>query len=350
MALPLLDDLELALQSPHATGLFLVDVRAGGPAEQAGLAPGDIVTELGGRPTPDMRALFEITGDGGKEPRAMRGVKRGGAPFTVKVPPGRLGMSGYAVTAGACAWRLAPDATDPPDFSAFAKDSSTWVRTIFPEEGPAGYERVHVKRRGDLVVFDHLTFFGGGKAEQQWAFRSNAISTHRLDALLTTTAVDSIRGTKAEGQARTTIRLGDDGTWRGVATSAKGDRTEIEARPRAESALNIFAVPLLALTMPFRAGARRSFPELAESDGTVKARSRLDCLGRFDVAVGGAQVPAWCFAWKHWGEGDSFERFYVSDDRRLVRIEWGPHNGNCFCEAITKADAGRGIPKQIRVE
>ena len=65
----------------------------------------------------------------------------------------------------------------------------------------------------------------------------------------------------------------------------------------------------------------------------------------------GKLTPAWCFVWKHWGEGgDNFERIHVSDERRIVRIEWGPHNGNCWCEAITKAEAGKGIPKNIKVE
>ena len=350
MPLPTLDQLELALQSPGASGIFIVEVRSGSPAAAAGIAPGDIVAELGGKPTPDMGALLEIVQAGGPEPRELRGVKRDGSAFSVQVPAGRLGIVGYAVIAKTCAWRQAPDATDAPDFSAFEKDTEWWWRSNFGKER-AGYERVFVKRRGDRVEFDHLTFFGGGEGKEKWAFRGQSITTHRLDAILSTTAMESVTGTKEEGQARSRLALGVDDAWRGESTDAKGVKTKIEERPAATAATSIYTVLLIPLTMPLRAGARRVVAELRESTGTVHARSRLECLGRFEVEVKGKLTPAWCFVWKHWGEGgDNFERIHVSDERRIVRIEWGPHNGNCWCEAITKAEAGKGIPKNIKVE
>jgi hypothetical protein len=345
-----LDELEKALQSPGASGIFVVELRAGSPAAAAGIAPGDIVAELGGKPTPDMGALMEIIQGGGKEPRELKGVKRNGTAFSVQVPAGRLGIVAYAVKAKECAWQLAPDATDPPDFSAFEKDTEWWWRSSFGKER-AGYERVYVKRRGDRVEFDHLTWFGGGEGKEKWAFRGQSITTHKLDAILSTTEMVSVTGTKEEGQVRSKLTLGADETWRGESTDAKGVTTKIEERPCAAAATSIYTILLIPLTMPLRAGARRAFPELRESTGTVHARSRVECLGRFDVDVKGKPTPAWCFVWKHWGEGgDNFERIYVSDERRIVRIEWGPHNGGCWCEAIGRGEAGKGIPKGIKVE
>ncbi|KAF0246122.1 MAG: hypothetical protein FD180_953 [Planctomycetota bacterium] len=349
MPLPPLDILELALQSPRATGIFVVEVRPGSPAAGAGIAAGDIVTEVGGAPTPDLQAFSKALQPGNKADRNVKGTKLDGSKFDFIVPAGRLGIQGYAVKTATCAWRSEPDCPDAPDFSAFGKDASWWLRSSFGEER-AGYERIHMKRRGDLVEFDHLTHFGGGAGEQKWTYRSNVLSTHRLDGILSTISMESITGTKAEGQEKARLALGDDGVWRGYVIDPKGVETKIEERPVVAASLNVYAVPLLALTMPLRAGARRAFPEVRESSGVVRGRSRLECLGREEVAVNGKRVPAWCFACRHYGEGANFERFYVSDARRLVRIEWGQDYGGCWCEAITKPEAGKGIPKHIKVE
>ncbi|MCC6739011.1 MAG: PDZ domain-containing protein [Planctomycetia bacterium] len=349
MPLPALDDLELALQSPRATGVFLVEVRPGSPAAAAGFAPGDIVTHAGGAPTPDLGAFLKAVQGGGKGDVRLKGVRHDGGAFEVEVAAGRIGVQGYAVQAGTCAWRTAPDCGDPPDLSAFAKPASWWFRTSFGTDR-AGYERVHVSPSRGGVEFDHLTFFGGGEGKERWAYRAHVRSTHRLDAVLGTVAVDCVFGTKEEGQETARAALGPDGIWRGEAADSKGQKRAIEERPAAATALNTYSVPFLALTLPLRAGARRAFPELREGSAAVRCRSRLECLGREDVAVNGRTVPAWVFAWRHWGESPNFERFFVSDDRRLVRIEWGPDYAGCWCEAVTKAEAARGIPGHIRVE
>lgn len=349
MPLPALDELELALQSPRATGIFLVEVRRGSPADHAGFAPGDIVTEVGGTPTPDLDSFLKALQADGKGALVLEGVRHNGAPFAVELPSGRIGVQGYAVKAGTCAWRTAPDCPDAPHWSAFSRDSSTWLRSSFGKE-PAGFERMHVRRRGDTVEFDHLTHFGGGEGAEQWAYRAHVISTHRLDPILTTISMECEFGTKGKGQESNRLALGLDGVWRGEGVDGTGAKKKIEEKPTVAAALNTYSVPMLALTMPLRAGARRAFPEVREGTGIVRSRSRLECLGREEVDVNGRRVPAWCFAWRHWGEGPNFERFYVSDQRRLVRIEWGPDYAGCWCEEVTKAEASKGIPKHIRVE
>ncbi|MCE9583572.1 MAG: PDZ domain-containing protein [Planctomycetes bacterium] len=349
MPIPTLDELELALQSPRATGIFLVEVRPGSPAHGAGFAPGDIVTAIGGAATPDLTSFLKALQSAGKAPVVVNATRPDGSPFTATIPSAPIGVQGYAVRFATCAWRAEPDCPDSPDFSAFEKDASWWLRSSFGTER-AGYERIHVKRRGDRVEFDHHTHIGGGQGAQKWTYRTHVLSTHRLDAILSTTAMEQITGTPAEGQEKTRLALGLDGSWRGESIDSKGAKKSIEERPSVAAALNTYSIPLLALTMPFRSGARRAFPEVRESSGQIRSRSRLECLGREEVAVNGKKIPAWCFAWRHWGEGANFERFWVSDHRCLVRIEWGPDYAGCWCEAVTEAEAGKGLPGHIRVE
>ncbi len=59
-AVELSPDVENVLGRRQLTGLLLVGVERGQPAEQAGLMVGDILVGLGGRPVGDHDALLEI--------------------------------------------------------------------------------------------------------------------------------------------------------------------------------------------------------------------------------------------------------------------------------------------------
>lgn len=103
------DEIESLLQSPRASGIFVVEARAGSPAAAAGIGVGDIVTAVSGAPTPDLRAFLAAVQPGGKPERVLDGVRRDGAPFSVAVPAGRPGIHGPAVREGVCAWRREAD-------------------------------------------------------------------------------------------------------------------------------------------------------------------------------------------------------------------------------------------------
>lgn len=345
-----LEKVEQALLAPRATGVFVVEIVPGGGADQAGVEPADIVTAVGGTATPDVQAFLKAIQPvkDGPASRELQLVRPDGVRRKVLIPAGRAGLQGCSVAEGVCAWRPEPDSVYEPDFSAFARNSDLWLRTSFGEER-AGYERVFIRRAGDIVTFDHLTHFGGEAGPgQTWTYRSQVISTHRLDRVLTTVAVESWAGTKEEGQEVARAEL-KDGRWRGEKVSPKGEKTAIDVVAAVPEAINIYASPLLALTMPLHAGARLTFSELRESSAMLRSRSRLECLGKEDVKVDGKTVGAWCFAWRQYGQGNRFERFWVSEERRLVKIEWGENYGGCWCEEVKKADVAKGLPKHVKV-
>jgi serine protease Do len=53
-------DVATAMGLPSVSGAMLSSVTAGGPAEKAGLQPGDIITEYNGRPVADSEALVNM--------------------------------------------------------------------------------------------------------------------------------------------------------------------------------------------------------------------------------------------------------------------------------------------------
>jgi serine protease Do len=53
-------DVALAMGLPSIAGAMLASVTAGGPADRAGLLPGDIITEFNGRPVADSEALVNM--------------------------------------------------------------------------------------------------------------------------------------------------------------------------------------------------------------------------------------------------------------------------------------------------
>ncbi len=57
MIQPLTDDLAKTFQVPDTNGVLIGDVTSGGPAEEAGLQRGDVITQLNGKPVEDLTAF-----------------------------------------------------------------------------------------------------------------------------------------------------------------------------------------------------------------------------------------------------------------------------------------------------
>ena len=69
------------------------------------------------------------------------------------------------------------------------------------------------------------------------------------------------------------------------------------------------------------------------------------------MKVDDEDVDAWCIVQRHYGldayGGD--ERMYVTDDRRLVRVDWGPNYAGCWGEAVDPADVLDGVPDHVKL-
>ena len=82
------EDMQKALKREQATGLLVVSVEKGSPAEAGKLMVGDILVGIDGQPVPDHDALFaRLTGEAVDKPLPVE-VLRGGRPEKVTVKIG----------------------------------------------------------------------------------------------------------------------------------------------------------------------------------------------------------------------------------------------------------------------
>ena len=343
-------EFESLLLSPACTGVIIQVVASGGPAEKADIQPGDTLTHANGTPLRTVRDLVSslqpIEGEGDVK---FDLVAADGRTRSVTLPRGQAGLGGVGVEQGRPAWRDVDDSDYEPDFSIAGREGEIWLGTRFGIN-PAGYERMRIRPRGEEYEYDHLTWFGGEHEGHEWAYKVRVVSRHLLDRALTTTAIEMVSGTEAEGQTRSVLELDARNVWRGTATDREGATNEVATPVPARAAINTYAVPLLATTLPLEAGARLTVPVITEGDGSVRSRTRLECTGRDRVTVDGVEREAWRFVWAHYGSPNGNEVFWIADDRRLVRIDWGPDYGGCWIEELPRGRVGEGIPDHIRVE
>ena len=343
-------EFESLLHAPARTGVLIQVVAAGGPADRAGVRLGDTLTQANGKPLRSLRDLIaslqpiEGEGDVRFDIVAVDGTAR-----VVTLPRGQAGLSGVGVEQGKPAWRDLPDSEYEPNFAVAGREGEIWLGTRFGDN-PAGYERMLVSREGDEWAYNHLTWFGGEHEGHAWAYKILVVSRHLLDRTLTTTAIENISGTEEEGQTRSTLLLADDNVWRGRAVDRSGNETTVETPVPSRAAINSYAVPLLATTLPLEEGARITVPVITEGDGSIRSRTRIECTGRDLVRVDGLERQAWRFVWAHYGSPYGNEVFWLADDRRIVRIDWGPDYGGCWCEEVPRDRIAEGIPDHIGLE
>ena len=76
-------------QAGNAPGALVTGVQRGGPADKAGIRPGDIVLAISGKPLPDTNALINGTAALAPGTRAELTITRAGRQSVVPVELGR---------------------------------------------------------------------------------------------------------------------------------------------------------------------------------------------------------------------------------------------------------------------
>lgn len=345
-------DIEEMLASPAATGLFLTAFRPGCPLLERGAAPGDIVTAVGEAAVDSLGGYLQAMQPQGEDDktRVLSVRKVDGTTTTFEVPTPLTGYGYCVVKAGESAWEQVPDTSYDPDFSGLEDGTEIWLRNSLGDE-LAGFERLLVKRRGDLLEIDTLFRLGGDDPQAgKWDYRTRALSTHRLDRWLSVVRTAFWEGSPGEEQMSGDVTLDDDGVWRGRHGQPDGTEKTAEFPAVSPHVMTPYTLMVLPLTMPLEKGASVTVVMVGDGSGVASSRRRIECTGRETVTVDGADVDTWCFAWHHYGEVEGTEKFYVSDDRRLVRVEWGPGYGNCNAELVEAEHVLDGVPEHVTVE
>jgi hypothetical protein len=339
-------EVELMLQRPAADGIFITYLEQNSPFANAGVAVGDIVVAAGEQATLDEKSFYQaLQPRDEKDKKRMLRILRGGKQLEIDVPTSAGGYDICAVAKGRSAWDDKPDFQDEPDFSALGDGAECWMRNCFGEE-PAGYEHISIRRSGDKIEAALDFRLGGdGKPGKTWEYFTRAATVHRLDRKLSVlkTAFWEGRPEKRRGEVSLV-----DGIWRGVHLN-NGKEENVSYTANSPGVITGYTSTLLSLIMPLREGASLTFFISSDASGIAKGRSRMECIGRRTVTVCGEQVPAWGFAWRHYGnrKPEEDEHYYLNDERELVRIDWGPGYGNCACERMDKERILKSIPKHI---
>jgi len=343
---------EAMLQKPEADGVFVTLLRPGSPQEEAGVRLGDIITSISGESKPDFAAFYKAMQPEDKDDKNLRtlSVFRDGVQLEIESPPTTRGISVCTVEKGVSAWAQVPDYTEEPDFSALRGGGEITMRNNFGEE-PAGFELVEFKQRGELLDVEIVFRLGGGdKPENRWEYFTRSRSTHRLDKYLSAVSTAFWQGKPEKETLDGDVSLEKDGFWRGTRPGKNGAQEKVEVRATTVSVITPYTGLLMALTMPLRKGASLTFMSMTDGSANLTGRDRLECTGKSTVKVDGRNIEAWCFALRHYGTDpdEHDEKFYVTDDRRLVRIDWGPNYGGCWTEAMPRDKIMKTVPKHVR--
>ncbi len=338
-------DIEARLAEPSADGMFLLKIAEKGAHMEAGLRQGDIVVAVGGEPVTSHQSWMQAMQPQGEEDSGVRKleVARGAERIGAEVPAGLRGLGVCWVKEGHPAWIAREDTDYEPDFSWFEKTPGIWLRNTLGEER-AGYERLLMTCRGEYFDLDIAFALGGDAGEgKTWDYRTQSDSAHNYDRYLSVRRTEFHEAGKLVGR----VALGEDNVWRGVRGSPEGEK-EIEV-PFLAPAITPYTSTLLPLTMPLADGACLNFVLAGDGSAVAAGRSRIECLGRRKTTVDGEEIEAWCFAWRHYGsrKDEEDEHYFVSDDRRLMRIDWGPNYGNCWCELVPEERVLEGVPEHV---
>lgn len=351
---PSFSTLETWLLNPPCDGVLLTYVDPDSQFALAGLAKGIVVLTVDEAPVRDWtgfgRAL--LPREGARADRAVLTQSLDGIRRVVRLTAGPTAWfgvpaaSGCAVRAGEPGWEVLEDSDDAPDLKGLEDGAQIYLRANFGTT-PAGFEALRLRHQDEHLLADLLVRLAQDAPDGGWDFRARLSTTHLLKRGLPAVRTRYHEGLPESERLRGDMHL-EDGSWKGTRVGADDRLHEATVpQPCVWSSVGYTAY-LQALTMPQREGALLTYAVLAEGSGVVTRRQRLVCLGRSEVKVDGRDVPVWTYELRHYGAYGERERFHLTSDRRVARIDWGANYGGCWAEAVPRERLLDGVPERVR--
>lgn len=345
-----LDLLEKLLAHPPCSGLCATFISEDPSMEGAEIAVGDIVTKVNGVDVLTVKDLLKQL-----QPTDARDVNevvvlRGSNLVTCKIPVHAKNFEVCAVSHNKPSWETKADTDYVPDFSRLISRGTIWLRNSF-EDTCAGYERIHVECQDDTFDVSINFHLSGGDGEARWHHATRIASVHRADKYLSLLRTAYWVGQGKEETLHGELQL-KDGHWHGTRRTPGGDEQELVRPANRASLITGYTQTILPITMPLIKDACLSV--ILVSDGKVnpRGRTRFECKGRERVVNSQGEHLAWKFVARTYGTRPEEEciRFFLSDDRTLVRLDWGPDYGNCWCEEVSAGELHDSVPPEMKPE
>ena len=319
-----LERLEKAMASPAATGLLVTSVGPGSQAAEKGIAVGDIVTSYDGAPTPTLEALGAAKGkaeSAGKATMPVTLVAADGAPRTIELGSGPIGIGASAVEKGKAAGALPPATPFAFDFEGVkAQAHDDWYTFHFGDGPKVGFEHGMLEAKGDRLVMRREVAFDGG---EQWGVNHFDVT---IEMTLTSPPrphrirfANPATGYWAEGK-----RL-EDGQWHFEWTKEgedEGTETKTVGLPEGLPVIPTYLVETLAAFLPRKAGTCWHYRPMVDSNGEAMLPACLIVVGKETVKLAQGEVDAWKVEQRQLG-GQVGGTYWISDAGRIVKSFYG---------------------------
>ncbi|MBI3911400.1 MAG: PDZ domain-containing protein [Armatimonadetes bacterium] len=322
------DPVVVALRQPLATGILVIDVAPGSPADKAHIALGDIIASYNERDVPTLQQLEQSLRDSRNLREVSAVVYRGKEAFQATLSTDPLGIEGRAVVKGKGSEPFHRPTRSQPDYGVLAQEGDAW-REFFLGRSKVGYSREQWKPEGELLHLESYLRATGAGQDVDLLITGTFRRAEVLD--LQSLKVERNGTLFAEGR-----RQGEE--WIGKV----GDR-EVRLRLSATVLPNL-ALGTMARILPQKRGTCIHFTRLEETEMRLVRGCELYCAGEDTLALPRGTLRASRFEQYRYGELGY--TYWVDRDRRLVRAHYGgPSDQLC-----SREQALSGLPAALRRE
>lgn len=329
--------LDPALADPPATGLLVVRVLPGTPAERNGVREGDVIVAYGSEETPDLPALNYAKGlvEAGATVKVR--IVRFDEERTVSLDAGRMGVQILPVKKGVRVEPLPAPSGVVLDLSGVSEEPREDWYALYRDGEKSGLGRIEVSRVGRMVYIATEEVFHGEGEEPE-------LRDHEVTVALTATKeprpVLTVFHDRLNDLTRIAAADEDDhgGTTLTMMTTGAGSDGRRGVFPLPRRPIPSYALETIATFLPREEGACLRFQPLVEARGDTAMPGALRCAGRREYG----DATAWRFDWHELGSG-IVATFWVRDEGRMVGADYG----YVRARRTTEEDARTGQPKDI---